>query len=334
METKLKDRMNDLKPHLLQMMKTVPKDRMDMVVYELHTQADEASGRPRAEIIRYDLAGHKDFLDQICREFSEDKLEIRQTPDGGRGVFAKKAFKKGNKIAVERKPIVCNSILVDAQEYCDGCLAPLLQSSSKTSTTTTTKWNTSRTKEIGIKSYRDNVVNCPSCPHAKYCSPQCRESAWYKWHKVLCGRSMNEIHKLSSVRNESAGGNSSAAKHALLLVKIVAMKLASKEREAAGEAGNVPDDVKRDIRLFDLLCSLNDDDNRPKVQYIASVPVNDREIVCEELDLLNSVEFDFEWFLDMKSRIQANAFQAAELLVEKEKEKLQVSNGLSVYGMR
>lgn len=336
-QEKLRERMNSLKPKLLEMLQK-NKDKLDLVAFPMHTRMVEHPVSKelveRSEAIRLDSQENKNFLERLCRQFGDGRVEIRQTSDGGRGIFATKKIKKGQKISYERRPLICGSLSTDVQEYCDNCLSPLLLRSSKTSGAITTKkeWRIGRVDEVNVKKYHPNVVNCDSCVQSKFCSTECRDLAWHKWHRVLCGRSCATLRSYVALKNESQDNVSSNVKHPLLMIKVAAMQLAARERTSSNETP--PPEVLQEIKMLDLLCGLNDSETRPNIEHIMSANVNDRELICEELGTLNDPLMDFRWFLDSRAVLQANNFHACPTVVKQpDREPFRVYNGIAVYGM-
>ncbi|XP_052006095.1 histone-lysine N-trimethyltransferase SMYD5 [Xyrauchen texanus] len=129
--------------------------------------------------------------DMFCRCVDPGKIshciEVRFIDTvKGKGLFAKRAFKKGDIIFTER-PLVSSQFLWNAlykYRACEYCLHAL----------ETAEENARRLSGLpGLclphpelcKVRPDRHQSCPQCP-VMYCSTECRQSAWEQYHKVLC----------------------------------------------------------------------------------------------------------------------------------------------------
>ncbi|XP_066524696.1 histone-lysine N-trimethyltransferase SMYD5 [Hoplias malabaricus] len=104
----------------------------------------------------------------------------------GKGLFAKKSFKKGDTIFIEQ-PLVCAQFLWNIfykYRACDHCLRAL----------ETAEENARRLSDLSELSLprpelcKVRVELHQACPHCQvmYCSTECRKAAWEQYHQVLC----------------------------------------------------------------------------------------------------------------------------------------------------
>ncbi|XP_076651451.1 SET and MYND domain containing, class 5 [Halictus rubicundus] len=116
----------------------------------------------------------------------------------GKGLFASRAFKDGDTILTE-KPLVCCQFSWNL-EYgylaCDNCLRPL----------ETAEENVHRLTENSTiilphpeccETKKELIVECPDCA-TKYCSIECQNEAYSRYHSTLCFRTRekDESHPL------------------------------------------------------------------------------------------------------------------------------------------
>ncbi|XP_076295395.1 SET and MYND domain containing, class 5 [Lasioglossum baleicum] len=116
----------------------------------------------------------------------------------GKGLFASRAFKDGDTILTE-KPLVCCQFSWNL-EYgylaCDNCLTPL----------ETAEENVHRLTENSTiilphpeccETKKELITECPDCG-TKYCSVECQNEAYSRYHSTLCSRTRekDESHPL------------------------------------------------------------------------------------------------------------------------------------------
>uniref|UniRef100_W5KWC2 Protein-lysine N-trimethyltransferase SMYD5 n=1 Tax=Astyanax mexicanus TaxID=7994 RepID=W5KWC2_ASTMX len=129
--------------------------------------------------------------DMFCRCADPGKasicVEVRFIDNvKGKGLFAKKPFKKGDTIFIEQ-PLVCAQFLWNAlykYRACDYCLRAL----------ETAEENARRLSGLpGLTLPHPELCKVRSelhqaCPHCQvmYCSSECKQAAWEKYHQALC----------------------------------------------------------------------------------------------------------------------------------------------------
>uniref|UniRef100_A0A8C1G359 Protein-lysine N-trimethyltransferase SMYD5 n=1 Tax=Cyprinus carpio TaxID=7962 RepID=A0A8C1G359_CYPCA len=104
----------------------------------------------------------------------------------GKGLFAKKAFKKGDTIFIER-PLVSAQFLWNAlykYRACEYCLRAL-ETAEENSRRLSGRAALSLPHPELCKVRPDRHQPCPHC-QVMYCSAECRQAAWEQYHKLLC----------------------------------------------------------------------------------------------------------------------------------------------------
>ncbi|KAI5740179.1 hypothetical protein M8J76_001256 [Diaphorina citri] len=104
----------------------------------------------------------------------------------GRGLFAKKAYKKGDLI-FEEKPLVCAQFSWNtAYGYlaCEYCMRPL-----ETAEENARRLSGGTVPELQFPECsptdKSSHVKCQQC-QVKYCSESCRSEAWDQYHRTIC----------------------------------------------------------------------------------------------------------------------------------------------------
>ncbi|TRY98772.1 hypothetical protein DNTS_025508 [Danionella cerebrum] len=135
------------------------------------------------------MAAPIDDMFSLCVDPAKtcDGVEVRFIDNvKGRGLFAKKSFKKGDSIFAE-KPLVSSQFLWNAMykyRACEYCMHAL----------ETAEENARRLSGLPslilphpelCKVRPDQHQACPQC-QVMYCSAGCRQAAWELYHKVLC----------------------------------------------------------------------------------------------------------------------------------------------------
>ncbi|KTG01529.1 hypothetical protein cypCar_00031068 [Cyprinus carpio] len=104
----------------------------------------------------------------------------------GKGLFAKKPFKKGDTIFIER-PLVSSQFLWNAlykYRACEYCLRAL-ETAEENSRRLSGRAALSLPHPELCKVRPDRHQPCPHC-QVMYCSAECRQAAWEQYHKLLC----------------------------------------------------------------------------------------------------------------------------------------------------
>ncbi|XP_068746514.1 histone-lysine N-trimethyltransferase SMYD5-like isoform X2 [Montipora capricornis] len=110
-------------------------------------------------------------------------------PEKGKGLFANKSFEEGE-IIFEEKPLVCSQFLWNAMyNYiaCGSCLRSLesAEQMARRLTGNATLELPHASKCCEITRFGQKIFNCHRC-QVKYCSDECRQYAWDRYHKTLC----------------------------------------------------------------------------------------------------------------------------------------------------
>jgi len=111
------------------------------------------------------------------------------SPDKGKGLFASKNF-NGGEVIFEEKPLVCSQFLWNSMyKYtaCGGCMKSLetAEQMARRLTGNASLELPYASKCCEITLLGQTIVNCHRCQR-KYCSEECRESAWEQHHRTLC----------------------------------------------------------------------------------------------------------------------------------------------------
>jgi len=111
------------------------------------------------------------------------------SPDKGKGLFASKNFNEGE-VIFEEKPLVCSQFLWNSMyKYtaCGGCMKSLetAEQMARRLTGNASLELPYASKCCEITLLGQTIVNCHRC-QIKYCSEECRESAWEQHHRTLC----------------------------------------------------------------------------------------------------------------------------------------------------
>ncbi|CAI9733077.1 SET and MYND domain-containing protein 5 [Octopus vulgaris] len=159
--------------------------------------------------------------------------------DKGKGLFACQAFKKGDQI-FEEVPLVCSQFLWNEfykYEACEFCLKSL-----ETAENMARRLTSISTLELPQKQNctvrPDQYICCPHC-QVVYCSKECMETAWKKYHCTLCMGSSreDESHPLGMLqvawRNIHFPPESCSI---MLLAKMICMVKQSNDPEAVLKA--------------------------------------------------------------------------------------------------
>ncbi|XP_051506154.1 histone-lysine N-trimethyltransferase SMYD5 [Myxocyprinus asiaticus] len=104
----------------------------------------------------------------------------------GKGLFAKRPFKKGDTIFTEQ-PLVSSQFLWNAlykYRACEYCLHALETAEENARRLSGLPGLSLPHPEL-CKVRPDRHQACPQCP-VMYCSAECRQAAWEQYHKVLC----------------------------------------------------------------------------------------------------------------------------------------------------
>ena len=97
-------------------------------------------------------------------------VELRYAAESGRGLYALRAFDKGD-IIVNERPLLYGTVRDDC---CAVCFASFIMSD-------------------GV---RTNAILCEgACGYEHYCSTQCRDAAWTHHHQWMCGHSLDELRQ-------------------------------------------------------------------------------------------------------------------------------------------
>ncbi|XP_062380778.1 histone-lysine N-trimethyltransferase SMYD5 [Sardina pilchardus] len=135
------------------------------------------------------MAAPQDDMFSLCVEPGKvsSAIEVRFIDNTkGKGLFAKKAIRKGDTILIER-PLICSQFLWNAlykYKACEYCLRSL----------ETAEENARRLSGLpGLSLPHPELCRvrselhqaCPQC-QVKYCSAECRKAAQEQYHRVLC----------------------------------------------------------------------------------------------------------------------------------------------------
>ncbi|XP_017886308.1 SET and MYND domain-containing protein 5 [Ceratina calcarata] len=126
-------------------------------------------------------------------------IQIRSiNKEKGKGLFAVRSFKDGDTI-FEEKPLICCQFAWN-QEYkylaCDNCLKPLETAEENVRRLTGNSTIILPHPEC-CETKKDLITECAECD-TKYCSVECQNEAFSRYHKIICLRSKekDESHPL------------------------------------------------------------------------------------------------------------------------------------------
>ncbi|KAK6640743.1 hypothetical protein RUM44_012440 [Polyplax serrata] len=122
----------------------------------------------------------------------DPKIEIRQTGDKGRGLFATGCFSDGEQIFQEIPFVSCQFAWNEDYQYqaCEYCLRPLETAVENVKRLTMNEFVELPHPELCTIN-KSTHISCSLCG-AKYCCAECREVAWNKYHKTLC---LQKLHR-------------------------------------------------------------------------------------------------------------------------------------------
>ncbi|GAB1863853.1 Histone-lysine N-trimethyltransferase SMYD5 [Camponotus japonicus] len=119
----------------------------------------------------------------------------------GKGLFSNRVFKEGD-IILEEKPIVCCQFSWNSDyRYlaCDHCLRPL-ETAQENAQRLTGNPNLFLPYSECCETNKNLMTECPACG-TKYCSIECQNEAFQRYHSVLClqSRMKDESHSLTQL---------------------------------------------------------------------------------------------------------------------------------------
>lgn len=120
----------------------------------------------------------------------------------GKGLFALRQFKEGDLILTE-KPILCCQFSWNT-DYgylaCDNCMLPL-ETAEENARRLTGKSDLILPYGECCETKKEQTTECPACG-IKYCSTECLNEAYQKYHQTLClqSRDSNESHPLNLLK--------------------------------------------------------------------------------------------------------------------------------------
>lgn len=120
-------------------------------------------------------------------------FEIRVIDDEkGKGLFATRPFEEGE-IILEEKPIVCCQFSWNSEYYsaCHNCLRPL-ETAEENAQRLTDDWKLTLPHPECCTTKKELITECPDCG-VKYCSAECRDEAYQRYHRILCIQSREKI---------------------------------------------------------------------------------------------------------------------------------------------
>ncbi|XP_068087175.1 histone-lysine N-trimethyltransferase SMYD5 isoform X2 [Anabrus simplex] len=119
----------------------------------------------------------------------------------GKGLFAVKAFKKGDIVFEERPLVCCQFAWNSAYGYlaCDFCMRPL-ETAEENARRLSNNKNLVLPYPHCCSTKRESHCECASCG-VQYCSIECRDEAWRQFHRTLClqSRSKDGAHPLEQL---------------------------------------------------------------------------------------------------------------------------------------
>ncbi|XP_020279033.1 SET and MYND domain-containing protein 5 [Pseudomyrmex gracilis] len=119
----------------------------------------------------------------------------------GKGLFSNRTFKEGE-IIFEEKPVICCQFSWNS-DYgylaCDHCLRPL-ETAEENVRRLTGNPNIILPHAECCETNKNSITECPACG-AKYCSIECQNEAFERYHSALClqSRDKNENHPLTQL---------------------------------------------------------------------------------------------------------------------------------------
>ncbi|XP_008213730.1 SET and MYND domain-containing protein 5 [Nasonia vitripennis] len=134
---------------------------------------------------------------------SNSRFQVRITDEEkGKGLFAVSSYKEGD-IILEERPLVCCQFAWNADyKYlaCDYCMKPL-ETAEENARRLSGKSDLILPFPECCETKKDSISECESCG-AKYCSTECQNEAWQRYHQILClqSRQNTEHHPLVQLK--------------------------------------------------------------------------------------------------------------------------------------